>query len=157
MLVCEWISHRSAAAHKAASDFGNRRCGVCQTAGLINAPIICSINRYAGLCFVFYVSAFTAAITAAGLYFTAAQPPNFSHPCCLSPPLSLSPFLSGLTSLWWRVKRACCLKLFGNATKKKRERKTEREKQLSQYIKLSLQQHLQFADTCGSFSSAGHW
>lgn len=51
----------------------------CQIAGLINAPIIWSINRHASLCFVFYVSAFTAAITVGGLYFMAVQPPNFSH------------------------------------------------------------------------------
>lgn len=68
---------------------------VCQIASLINAPIIWSINRHASLCFVFYVSAFTAAITVGGLYFMAVQPPNFSFPHSLS----LSLFLSGLTLL----------------------------------------------------------
>lgn len=34
-----------------------------------------------------------------------------------------------------------------------KKKKTKRKKQLSQYIKLSLQQHLQFADTCGSLIS----
>lgn len=79
------------------------RYSLCQIAGLINAPIIWSINRHASLCFVFYVSAFTAAITVGGLYFMAVQPPNFSHlhsvslsrPVTLSLPPSLSLLLSG--------------------------------------------------------------
>lgn len=98
----------------------------CQIAGLINAPIIWSINRHASLCFVFYVSAFTAAITVGGLYFMAVQPPNFSHlhsvslsrPVAhslppslpLSIPLSL-PLLP--SSVLMKSERACCLKLFG--------------------------------------------
>lgn len=68
------------------------RYSLCQIAGLINAPIICSINRRASLCFVFYVSAFTAAITIGGLYFMAVWPPNFPHLYCvaLSPSLTFS-------------------------------------------------------------------
>lgn len=47
-----------------------------QITALINAPIICPINRRRGLCFVFYVSAFTAAITVGGLFFMAVWPPK---------------------------------------------------------------------------------
>lgn len=103
---------------------------LCQIAGLINAPIIWSINRHASLCFVFYVSAFTAAITVGGLYFMAAQPPNFSHlhsvslsrPVAhslppslpLSIPLSIPLSLPLLpSSALMKSERACCLKLFG--------------------------------------------
>lgn len=87
---------------------------VCQIAGLINAPIIWSINRHASLSFVFYVSAFTAAITVGGLYFMAVQPPNFSHlhSVSLSRSLTLSPPRWPNSTLT-ESERACCLKLFG--------------------------------------------
>lgn len=87
---------------------------MCQIADLINALIIWSINRHASLCFVFYVSAFTAAVTVAGLYFMAIHPPKFFHlhPVSLSHSLTLS-LLLWHNSILMKSERPCCLKLSG--------------------------------------------
>lgn len=77
---------------------------VCQIGVPSSALIILSINRHASLCFVFYVSAFTAAITIGGLYFMTIHPPNFSHSHPLFLVHVLSLFFSGTIPLWWRVK-----------------------------------------------------
>lgn len=90
------------------------RYSSCQIVGLINAPIIWSINRRSSLCFVFYVSAFTAAITIGGLYFMAVWPPNFSHLYSVSLSRSLTfslPPWPNFTLI--KSERACYLKLFG--------------------------------------------